>query len=124
MELRKYISQVLLDVVGGVTDAQEQCDPGVIVPADLPRSSHAIQHGAYQVQTIDFEVVVRIDESQGSEGKIGVLASIIGAGVSGKSSKDSGSTNVLRFRVPVRLPQTGATAPSPDKKRQQRKGRQ
>lgn len=104
MDLRSFVKTALLDIVAGVSDAQQEAQSGVIVPRVGSSSSNFVKLGVTPIQRVEFEVSVTAEETKGSEGKIGVVNSFIGAGVSGKSAKEEGSASVIRFSVPVRFP--------------------
>jgi hypothetical protein len=63
MELRKFIKTALLDIVGGVTDAQNEITSGDIVPNGINQSFKAIEHGISELQSVDFEVSVSAEET-------------------------------------------------------------
>ena len=65
-----------------------------------------------------------VEESKGSEGKLGVISSIVGAGIAGRSSNESSYSGKLKFRVPVQFPTSGKEPrpPEPPKKRVISKG--
>ncbi|MBU3950024.1 MAG: hypothetical protein KJ826_17620 [Proteobacteria bacterium] len=107
MELRIFIKTTLLDIVNAVKDAQKEVGDSTIVPGGVASHFKAVELGISHLQTIDFEVAVEVDESKGSEGKLGVVSSFIGAGVAGKSSADKRQSNILKFRIPVQLPTSG-----------------
>jgi hypothetical protein len=100
MELRTFISRALLDIVNGVADAQGESKDTEIIPS-VNTAQMFVEMGITQYQLVKFEVQVRVDESKGSEGKIGVVSSIIGASMAGKSSNESEHTTTLHFSVPV-----------------------
>ena len=104
MELRNFISQALLDVIGGVQDAQSKSDTGSVVPAGIREAYKAVEVGISELQVIDFEVTVKADERSGSEAKLSVVAAFVGGSVKGDSGKTGGHAATLKFRVPVRLP--------------------
>ncbi len=103
MELRNFISQALLDVIGGVEDAQAKSQPGTVVPAGIKKAYKAVEVGISELQVIDFEVTVKADESSGSKAKLSVVAAFVGGSVKGESGKSGGHAATLKFRVPVRL---------------------
>ncbi len=86
MELKEFIKHVIVDIMDGVAEAQEEVKAGEVVPA-MKRTVSAVEVGVSQDQPIEFEVRVQVDESSGSAAKLGVLSGIIGAGVSGNSSE-------------------------------------
>jgi hypothetical protein len=106
MDLREFISQALLDVIGAVQDAQKRSPLGTIVPAGISTTISAIQAGVSHLQSVDFEVTVRADEHSGSEARLSVVAAVVGGGVKGDSNKSGGHAATLKFRVPVRLPES------------------
>ena len=103
MELKTFIKTALTDIIGAITEAQSEIDNGYIVPT-VKNNYASIEHGISHLQTVDFEVCVTAEESKGSEGKLGVVSSIIGAGISGKSSVESSNVSKLKFSIPVALP--------------------
>lgn len=107
MELRTFVKKAILDIVGGVQDAQAETEEGVVVPSGIKKHYEAVKHGVSELQAVDFEVCVTAEESKGSEGKLGVFNSFIGAGIAGKSSNESSNSSKLRFRVPIQLPTSG-----------------
>ena len=106
MELRTFIKTALLDIINAVKDAQTETDTPII-PAGVNNSFESVKYGIIEIQVVDFEVMVEVDESKGSEGKLGVVNSFIGAGISGKSAKGNKQSNVLKFRIPIKFPTTG-----------------
>lgn len=101
MELRTFITQALLDIAHGVSDAQAQVQSGTEI---VPRTSDTIESaksGLTRFQSVAFEICVTVDESKGSEGKIGVVSSLIGASMAGKSSNDSQKRTTISFAVPI-----------------------
>jgi len=100
MELRTFITKALLDIVNAVADAQQQSENTQIIP-NTQTASPFIEMGFTPFQVVKFEVQVRVDEAKGSEGKIGVVSSIIGASMAGKSSNESEHTTTLQFSVPI-----------------------
>jgi hypothetical protein len=103
MELRRFISQALQDIIGGVEDAQKVVHPGAVVPS-ITKTFKAVEHGVSEIQAVDFEVTIRADERAGSEARLSVVAAVVGGRVRGESGKSGGHAATLRFKVPVRLP--------------------
>ena len=104
MELQKFISQALLDIVAGVEDAQKKSSAGRIVPSGVNNTYKSVEAGISELQPVDFEVTVKADERSGSEAKLSVVAAIVGGGVKGESGKSGGHAATLKFRVPILLP--------------------
>jgi len=104
MELRTFIKQALSDIIGAVEDSQNEIKNGRIVPSGISRSYESIKHGVGELQVVDFEVSVTAEESKGSEGKLGVISAVVGAGVAGKSTAENAHSSTLRFKIPIELP--------------------
>jgi hypothetical protein len=105
MELRSFIATSISDIYNGVIDAQGLLPKRAVVPFDSTKY-RSIETGVSNCQTIQFEVVVRVDEQKGKAAKISVVAGVFGGGLSDNSSKDSGHSATLRFGVPILLPST------------------
>lgn len=103
MELRKFVSRALCDIINGVKDAQTETDKGVIVPV-VANNYKAVETGISDLSAIEFEVSVKTDERAGSEAKLSVVAAIVGGSVKGESGSTSGHVAKLAFRVPVKFP--------------------
>ena len=99
MELRKFVSTSLLDIVNGVADAQAESQPNTIVP-QTNTSTNFVNTGLTQFQVIEMNVIVRIEDTAETSGKISVWSS----GVGGSSATQAGQETTLAFKVPVRFP--------------------
>jgi hypothetical protein len=108
MELRVFIRETLKDILGGIHDAQQELEQGIVVPALNEEGWKGLETGLTSYQVIDFEVSVNAVEQEGSEAKLTVVAAIIGGGVKGESSTVAEHTAKLAFKIPVRLPIDGA----------------
>jgi hypothetical protein len=113
-----------LDIIGAVQDAQKETDEGTIVPSGITKHYKSIEYGISDLQVVDFEVSVMVEESKGSEGRLGVISSIVGAGIAGRSSNELSHSSKLKFRIPVQLPTSGRELETPEssKTRVTRKG--
>ncbi len=106
MDLRTFIKTALLDIVSGIKDAQEQTDPGCIVPSSSI-SQNWVELGITKIQAIEFDVLVRAEEASGKEAKIGVVSGLFSAGVQGTSSSDTSHESRIKLRIPVQFPTSG-----------------
>lgn len=111
MKLRDFVSEALVDIVGGVQDAQTKTPLGVIVPSGISTRMTVVEAGISELQVVDFEVTVRADEKLGREAGLSVVSAVfgIGAGLKSVFSKRGGHAATLKFRVPVRLPSSKAS---------------
>jgi len=103
MNLRAFIKQALLDIVGGVEDAQNEIKAGEIVPY-VEDSYKSVEVGIHNLQPVEFDVSVSAGAESGSEARISVVAAVIGGGAKGSSNASSGHVANLKFKIPVKLP--------------------
>ena len=101
MILREFISKSLLDIVGALNEV-EKASPGTVI-TNFTKTPEFVKMGVTEIQTVEFEVMVRADEQSGSEAKLNVVAAIVGGNVKGESGKAEGHSATLRFRVPLNL---------------------
>jgi hypothetical protein len=106
MILKDFVSQALQDIVGGVRDAQSKTEAGTVVPSNITNKMYAVDAGIAPLQVIEFEVTVRADEKSGRESNLSVVSAVFGAGIKGETGKTDGHAATLKFRVPVRLPES------------------
>lgn len=107
MELRTFIKTTLIDIIGAIKEAQEELGESVIIPGCVKNDYRSVEHGISPLQAIDFEVSVEADKSKGSEGKLGIVSSLVSAGVAGKKSVNNRQANIIKFRIPVCFPISG-----------------
>ncbi|MEZ8120312.1 hypothetical protein ACED30_12450 [Vibrio splendidus] len=103
MELRKFISTSLKDILGGISDAQAEVEHGEVVP-QMDEDWETVKTGLTSYQTVEFEVCVNAVEKEGTEAKLSVVAAVIGGHVKGDSSHSATHSATLKFSVPVRNP--------------------
>ena len=99
MELRKFVATSLLDIMNGVADAQAETPPNTIVPKTNTSAEFA-KSGLTQFQVVEMNVLVRIEDTAETSGKISVWSS----GVGGSSATQAGQETTLSFKIPVRYP--------------------
>jgi hypothetical protein len=103
MELKNFIKETLKDIIGGIKEAQQEVDSGVIVPSINESNLSSVQSGFTSYQKIDFEVTVNAVEKEGSEAKLNVVAAVIGGHVKGDNSNTTGHVAKLSFSIPIKL---------------------
>ena|SRR2546425_7907424 len=101
MILSEFISKSLLDILGALNEVQKQ-SPGSVI-TNFTKTPEFVKMGVTEIQSVEFEVLVRADERSGSEAKLNVVAAIIGGNIKGESGKAEGHSATLRFRVPINL---------------------
>ena len=103
MELREFVKKSLLDIMGGVSDAQNVTSDGTIIPVVVSTSRDSDAR-VIDYQVISFDISVNTSDKEGSEAKLNVFAGIIGSYAKGESSNTSGRSANLSFNVPIRFP--------------------
>lgn len=121
MELKEFISDVLVQIAEGVRDADEAVSQagGVASPAtrfgprgDAPDTPHfaTLANGA-PVFLVDFDVPVTVSESSGADAHARLsIATVFSAGVGGKQSDSTATVSRVRFKVPIALPVNAKSA--------------
>jgi len=107
VELREFISTVLVQLVRGVEDAQAQLkdSKATINPLGL-KAQIALQQNTDtpDFTSVEFEVAVQAETKGEQSGGVGVQVAVFKIGVDGKRLDSESHVNKLRFSVPVHLP--------------------
>jgi len=113
IELRKFISQALTEIAGGVKDAQAPVREmgGQVAPHDI--DSHGSDRIKGQIlfslnrpiQIVAFDVAVTLTDETGGKAGIGVLGGVVSLGAGGATKDSTQVVNRLQFTVPIVLPQ-------------------
>ena len=98
MNLREFVSTVMVELVGGVSDAQEQL--GHETAQVVPRG----EYSPAKPQDVQFEVAVIVSEDKGAGAglRVAFLGMDAGGEIGGSSSREMFSQ--VRFSVPLALP--------------------
>jgi hypothetical protein len=107
VELREFISTVLVSLVRGVEDAQSQLkdSKATVNPLGIKAQIALEQNEETPGFTnVEFEVAVEIQSKTEQSGKIGVQVAVFNMGADGKKLSSESNTSKLRFSVPVHLP--------------------
>ena len=105
MNLRDFIKEAIVDIIGGVEDAQDTLKNGKVVP-DVLNNYKSVETGISHIQTVEFEVSVTANEKSGNEAKLNVVAAIVGGGIKGQSDSSAGHAAKLKFKIPIELPKS------------------
>lgn len=114
LSLKEFVSDSLVQIVAGVTDAQEKTSkqgarisPQGYTPHDkmdsvliLPSLATTTRYGQY----VDFDVAVTARGIDKAEGGTGIFVAALALGVKGSEETESSAISRLKFRVPVFLP--------------------
>lgn len=110
MELKDFIKQVLADVTNAVSESQQELKNGcVICPSNIAVDGvgeHVKAKGGetLKVSSVDFDVAVTVEKTDGINAKFGVVAAVINGGASGSSSDKSQELSRIKFAVPLIYP--------------------
>ena len=101
MELKDFIKSTITQIKESVEELNEEFEEGKAIVNPLYAKS---LNRSANVTDIDFDLSLSVTETDGKEGKIGIMSSIIGMGASSKSDNQNISTNRIQFTIPVMLP--------------------
>jgi hypothetical protein len=109
MELKDFIKNTLVQVSKGIEEAKQELGDTkkfqTIINPHLPGvESLAEENGQYKkVQDIEFDIALVVEQKQEGKAGIGVLASVIKAGVSHTDGNTNSETHRIKFSVPVKF---------------------
>lgn len=111
MELKEFVTGVLVDIVEGIRAAQKGVgsDDAEVSPEMDHRQVASGWKGlndrhARPVHVVEFDVAVAAAEGSGTKGGIGVVVGIFALGTRAESSAANETVSRVRFSVPLRLP--------------------
>jgi len=107
MNLREFVKESLVQIVGGVNDAvNELQESGAVVNprrrAGPPSQMH--RGSATPIQDIEFDVAVTIGSTAETTGGGSFGLQVFSIGAKSSSGTDSQSVSRIRFSVPLALP--------------------
>lgn len=114
MELKDFVRESLLQIIAGVSEAQDELEDtnaetnprDVIFPKSnlLPYIHDKATGGSKAVDFVEFDVAVTAQEGTQTKGGIGVVMGIVGIGSQGKSEQKNEQHSRLKFKILVALP--------------------
>lgn len=110
MELKEFIKSTIKQIAESVDELNQEFDgkQTFVNPTNIKgvrESPHVpFAFTDYNVTNIDFDLSVDVENKEGTTGKVGVLASVIGVGVSSTEGRVQHSESKVRFTIPVVLP--------------------
>ena len=110
MELKEFIKSTIKQIAESVDELNQEFEgkqtfvnpTNIKGIGDKPYVPFAFTD--YNVTNIDFDLSVDVENKEGTTGKVGVLASVIGVGVSSTEGRVQHSESKVRFTIPVILP--------------------
>lgn len=107
MDLKDFVSQALIQITEGVSDAQKvvQEKGGFVNPAVRQAETGQPMHDGRVIQSVDFNVAVTVteDSSCSGGGKLSV-ATVFKANAETASSEKNSTTSKISFKVPLAVP--------------------
>ncbi len=112
MELKEFVKTTLVEIVGGVEEAQKvvaHTFSGAMINPPIESNETAKRTGTHvyiqsQVKDVDFDVAVAAREEAGMKPGVGISIVVLKAGVEGEVSYENTAVNRIRFKVPIVLP--------------------
>ncbi|MGM0782983.1 MAG: hypothetical protein ACQEUM_02600 [Pseudomonadota bacterium] len=122
MDLKDFVAQTLVQIVEGVTEAQQHIGEHALVsPVIQSGQEHASNQGFISTangyaQTVKFDVAVKASEGKVGKASGGIEVLSVSIGASGSKTDTSSSISRVQFAVPVVLPggvRDGSPLPPP-----------
>ncbi len=104
MELREFVKGTLVEIVGGVVDAQNEETVKKNGASVVPVGRGPVEDPIARYQEVSFDVAVTAREGTATKGGLGIFVGPIGVGTQGQSEAGESSVSRVRFTVPVQLP--------------------
>lgn len=109
MELKDFISQTIVAILDGVSDARRQkgediVNPGItmrISDKDLHSRGELVAEQGRIIREVQFDVAVTTAEGTGTKGGIGIFVAGLGLGSQGQTDKATSSVSRITFSVPI-----------------------
>lgn len=121
MDLKDFVSETLLSIVTGVTEAQAKAQElgAHVNPTGLTRNAAKVAHNAVwdnsnnnYAQLVTFDVAVTAEDTAKAGAKVKVIAGIFGAGADAETGTKSSLASRVQFSVPVLLPAHNVANPN------------
>lgn len=120
LDLRQFVRTALLDVLGGIRDAQADDQVGrFIAPVgighvDFPADGGVVHQARLLVTTMKFDIAVTAETKSDAAGAGKVGISVLGASLSGATSDRAANNSRIQFAVPLKFPRYAPPGESED----------
>ena len=113
MDLKEFVSETLVSIVGGIKDAQEKTkELGASVnPGGLMRKSEAVSDNSTWdnrnnnfSQPVAFDIAITAEDSAKGGARVKVLSGILGGDIGGEKGSKNVLASRIQFAVPVLFP--------------------
>ena len=114
MELKEFISETLISIISGVSEAQKEATKlgAHVNPTGLMRNTSNIADNAIwdnssnnYAQPVSFDIAVTVEDKAQVGAKIKVIAAIFGADAEAKQENKDSLASRVQFIVPILLPE-------------------
>lgn len=108
MDLRKFIAETLTQIIGGISDAQEnmlEFQKGENSDYTAPYvNPNPVSENHKKLNDIEFDVAVTVSEGNSAEGGGGLSVMGVSIGGKGASEQTNSSVSRIKFSIPVSYP--------------------
>lgn len=113
MDLKEFVSETLVSIVGGIKDAQEKTKKlgASVNPGGLMRKSEAVSDNSTWdnrnnnfSQPVAFDIAITAEDSAKGGAKVKVLSGILGGDIGGEKGSKNVLASRIQFTVPVLFP--------------------
>jgi hypothetical protein len=111
MELRQFVTETLIQISGGIEDAQQRLQSEgsttrINTSMTKDDSGNLVTGGRrHSIEYVDFDVAIVANTGTETKASIGLtVASLVNLGAGGKSNQSQGIESRVKFRVPVAFP--------------------
>ncbi|SFM52462.1 hypothetical protein [Nitrosomonas communis] len=111
MELDEFIKSVIVKVLSGIRQAQDEEKVGAfVVPGkegghEYPKNARVSSSARLKSTIIDFDVAITVESSDKTAGGGGLKIAGIGADIKGESATKDTRVSRIQFGVPILLPE-------------------
>jgi hypothetical protein len=109
MELKEFIKTTLVQLSQGIEEAKKELGYNqggkTIINPDV-KGAHTFtqdEHSIKRIEEVEFDIAVIVEQKSEGKAGIGVLASIITAGVSKSTGDTNPETHRIKFKVPIKF---------------------
>jgi hypothetical protein len=110
IELRDFISNVLTQLIDGISTAQEYAETKKAIinpvdkfPSDFDKMSRTEKEFRL-VQIVEFDVAIIVAENKQLVGGIGIIVPELSLGYQGKIDNSKSAVSRIKFSIPIILP--------------------
>lgn len=112
MELKEFIKDTVTQIADAVTELNGGTSKYKLTVNPITSITNGfsendtidVANDRCKITNIEFDLVLATSEDKGHTAKVGVLANIVGMGISSDNNAKNESVNKIRFSLPVLLP--------------------